>query len=485
MKPLSLLPLCFLLFACDSGGGSRSSLSLNDASPSRDRAPSVGLDSALDDLESQDAEPQTQDIEPQTQDVEPQTQDVEPQDSLLSDEGVLLDLPRADGASDLGQADDLERQDAGPLDATPQDLGADAAPEPGPCALPLDPDRDRIALLSYPFSEDPEIPGTEMGLFLISPDGRQIEKGSRLEMGTRISHIQFLPSGRLAIILGEDGSLISFDPSREETLDRLLLDEASPADLIVHPDDERVFVVMENFTEEAGVFTVRVGCGGRLRSEEEHLGMRLSGALALLPDDPERALLLGGQAVFDPVDDDDLRLLRWAGGGWVQEAAFDLWGDFVDCAGIAISPDGQDLLIPNGSPFSTEGGELMVARLEGNQLRELQRLEGMEDARQVRFAPQGTALLTLGEPGRLVVLSREDDRWRERDRIAGVGLAEQLALVHQGVGRGLILAPAIDPREGPRLVILREQALAEVELLRVFPLGSGPVNIPGAIGIAP
>ncbi|MBU1900303.1 hypothetical protein KKB55_21385 [Myxococcota bacterium] len=422
------------------------------------------------------------------QGIRPRDLGVEGADAVI--EGADAVIEGADAViegQDQGADAVIEGQDQGVDKDAGLDQGVDEGIDGGAtgCGAPLDPDRARIVLVAHPFSDDPEVPGAEISLIELPVEGDTARILSRVDLGARVARMTFMPSGRLALISTEDGALHSFDPARAQVLDTLQVDEVGASDLVAHPDDERVFVVTHNVTEASGVFTARVDCEGRLSLDPAHLGLRLCPAMALLPQDPSRALLLGGQAGFAPADSRDLRLLRWEAGRWIEEGAFDIWGDFVSTTGIAISPDGRAALIPNGSPFSDEGAQVLVVGIEGDQLRALGRLTGMEDAMQARFAPEGTGLVTLGEPGRLVVITEEGGAWAERTRISGVGLADQLGIVRTGRGRGLILAPAIDPRQGARLVVLRELGYGAVETVLIFPLGEGLTAIPGAVAVAP
>lgn len=405
--------------------------------------------------------------------------------------GAPLDAgPRADASppqADAAPGPDLDSGGEPPL---PDAEAPDAAPVDPGCALGPDPDPDlpRVLLVGHPFGAVPGEDGTEISAWAVEPDG-DLTPGARIDVGFRPERIAFVPSGRFALVLGEDGTLgiLAVDDAEEVTLiDAVGLPGAGAADLVVDPDGLYAHAVFADVDEDSGVYTVGIGCDGALKPEPPHFSLRLSDSFALVPDAPDRAVLLGGQAVFEPLDDFDLRVLERGPQGWEQVGQADLWGDFVDSAGIGIAGDGRTVLIPNGSPFSEEGGQLMVAKIEGDTLIEVTRLGGLGDLRQVRFAPDGeTALVSRLEDGIVSVVTNTEDGWQVVDDIGGVGLAEHLAIVQRGAHAGLVFAPSVSPADGPQLVTLQVEAPGVVRHVRTMLLGEGSPQIPGPAAVAP
>ncbi|MCA9541761.1 MAG: hypothetical protein KC620_22850, partial [Myxococcales bacterium] len=339
----------------------------------------------------------------------------------------------------------------------------------------------------FPFSDEIGVDGTEIGLFALTEDGLD-PTGERLDLMARPKRARFLPGGTHVLVLSEDGVLQTVQVEGEGApaiVSSIALDGVGWTDLVVDPDGQHVHAIRHDVTEAAGVFTLEVGCEGVLSPLPTHLGLRLAASLALVPGQPDRALLLGGQAVFDPIDDNDTRWLkRTADGGFAQAAAFDLWSDFVDTAGIDISPDGRFALVPNGSPLSDEGGQVMVVALDGDTARDAARIEGMDDARVARFHPNGTALVTRLEPGRVSVLLEDGGAFSVVDELR-YGLPEDLAIVTRGALDGMVVLPAVSGSTGPQLIALRIDGPGEVREVAVLPLPSGGQNIPGTVAVAP
>ncbi|MCC7380214.1 MAG: hypothetical protein IT384_00180 [Deltaproteobacteria bacterium] len=411
------------------------------------------------------------------------------------DAGVATDgAPAEDASPDAGPELDAGTDggviDSGGSDATAAD--AIVAPDAQPCGFdqPAAADRDRVVLIGQPFGAVTGMRGTEIRSLTLETNGTLQNNGIRLDVGERAARIEFVPSGEIALVLGEDGELVSVRVNSAQQLQilaRTTLPSAGFGDLRILSNGTTAFAIGSNSIATGGVSTVYLGCDGQLTVDAASFySLRLADSLAFLPGE-QRAVILGGQAVFDPVDVYDVRLLDRAGGRLSEVQTFDLWMDFTDTIRIAVSPDGQTLLMPNGSPFSSEGGQVLVARISGNTVTEVDRLMGMDDAREVVFSPDGqTALVSLLQPGRVVVLADPGSGWQEVDRIAGIGLPEQMAMVTRGSLSGLVLVPSVDASAaGSNIALLRITGAGAVSDLGQLNLAGGNENIPGAIGLAP
>lgn len=416
---------------------------------------------------------------------------LDPRDAAV-DSAAPDDTPDAQMLADRGSVD-ASAPDADPLDAGAPDLDLpDAEPPPDelPCAHPLDPDPDRprVALVTFPFSNVIGEHGTTLGAYDVTLGGQLVPRAERLDLMSRPVRVRALPSGAYAVALTEDGVIYSLaieGPGAPVIVDSIALPGAGWADLVVDPDGAHVHATRRDVGPESGVYTVALDCAAGLHPLAAHYALRLADTLAIFPDDPDRALLIGGQTAFAPFDDDDTRLLvRRPDGGWAEQGAFDLWGDFVDTAGLAIAPDGRDALVPNGSPLSEEGGQVMVVDIDGDQLADRRRIEGMADARAAWFHHGGTALVTRLEPGRVSILRREGGAYAVIDELR-YGLPEDLALVQRGALDGLVVLPAISPATGSQIVTLRVHGDGIVDEIDVLPLPEGGDNIPGSVAVAP
>lgn len=350
-------------------------------------------------------------------------------------------------------------------------------------------DGPRPVMVGFPFSEVPGEPGTFVGRFLLTEAGQLQDPNDRLDVGFRPRRIEFVPSGALALVLGENGELASVRTESDKSLEILSevqLPSADFTDLRLADGGTTAFVVGNNVAETSGVSTVTVDCEGRLTvNEEAFLNIRLAESLVLLPGE-QQAILLGGQTVFEPIDDNDLRWLQRTDSGWSETSGFDIWGSGIDSGRMALSPDGETLVIPNGSPYSEEGNQVLLADIGDRQISEDSRLLGYEAASDAIFSPDGhTFLVTQWDAGRVVAFSDAEGDWEEAMAVSGVGLAEQIVMVSRGTLSGLVIVPSVDPAGEPNLAMLRVTGPGQLSDLGQLDLGAGFTNIPDAIAVAP
>jgi len=386
-----------------------------------------------------------------------------------------------------GDADDASG-DAGLSmdDAAPAMLfDAGQSLDPG-CGPGLDPEADRVVLIGYPFGPRPGVNGQDISGMTLRNGQTLLNNGMRLDVGDRPVRIVFVPWGRFALVLGEAGTLTSVaTPSAGDLaiIDTVPMPNLGSAELVLSPDGRRVHVLRTDVDEGGGVYTVEVGCDGTLTPLPMHFSLRLVQGFGHVPGRPDTAVLVGGQAVFEPIDDDDIRLLRWGVEGWTQVAAFDVFSDFIDAGAIGFSGDGRLVVVPNGAPFSEEGGQVSVLALEADQLTEVARLRDMVDARQARFAPDGTTLLlSRFEPGRMTIFRAEAGGLTQTDELVAP-LADHFAFVRGGTDEGRVVVPSIHPVNGPQIIVMRVTAPGAVIEEQTLLLGPGAQQIPGAVGV--
>lgn len=401
---------------------------------------------------------------------------------------------RADGDVDAGGGADADaRVDAGPgdlIDGGDGDAGGD--PDAGAACswtVPTTAD-ERVVLVGHGFTGEPGVPGLDLQGLTLRADGTLVADGERITLFDRPNRIAFAPSGDLAFVLGEDGVLMSVAVNGAddlELIDFVELPTSADKDLVVDPARGVIHVVAFNSQPDGGVYVVGVDCDGNLVNRgDDFVSMRLSDSLVLGPRS-DQAILLGGQAVFAPVDDDDFRLLHWSDElGWTEEHSFDIFGDFIDTGRMALSPDGSTLLVPNGSPASSESHLVLVVDVKPDSLTEAGRITGLETATDALFAAAGdTALVSLFEPGALAVLHDPGTGWAEVSRLRGIGLADQMAVVRTGANAERVLVTSVDPDGEPNIALVRFAAPGVVEYEGQVDLGPESEDLPSAIGVAP
>jgi hypothetical protein len=457
--------VAFLAACADGGTGPTTSDDVEDTNRRGDRS----------DAGQDDPDANTDDLF-----VEDRTEDRGEHDVAVDADGD----PRPDADAETASDTDAASSD------TLGDRRTDSDSSPVGCSFELGPaNADRVVLLGHPFGAEVPNVGTEIRSLTLTETGELVDDGIRLDVGSKPNRIAFVPSGEFALVVSDGGVLTSVAVGGVddlEVVDEITLPAGSYGDLRFSPSGDRVFATSFNVAETSGLSSVVIGCDGTLALEEDRfLNIRLAQSLAIR-EDGLRAVLLGGQAVFAPIDDDDIRLLAWVDGRWSQIGAYDIFGDSVSAGRIALSPDGRTALIPNGSPFSDEGGQMAILEVSDDSLTEVGRVMNLNDAAEARFSPDGsTAIVTLAEPGQLVVLADDGEGWAEVDRISGIGLTDQIAVVERGSLEGLILLPSVDVAAGSNVAMLRFGDEGAVSDLGQLGLGSGGPNIPGAIAVTP
>ena len=342
-------------------------------------------------------------------------------------------------------------------------------------------------LIGHRFTDELGVVGTEVRSLVLRDDGALVDVGDRLDLGDQPVSIAVAPSGRVALVAGEEGSISVVDlqdPANLTILDVAAVPRTGVSDLLFDPSGQTAYVLRSDVNEDtAGIYTLHLACDGTLTVDDTHFGLRATHAMALVPGDPDRAILLGGQAVYEPFDDDDIRLLERADDGWQQVGAFDIYGDVVSAAGVAVSAAGI-ALVPNSLPFSDEGGQVAVLQIDGDQVNEIERIEDLPEAEFVRIAPDGqTGLLVRPAEDTLTVLNGAAG-WRVSDEV-NLGLAVGLSVVRQGAASGAVLVPSVLPAGGSRVTVFRVTGPGRIEEIDRVELGPGAEHIPGPIGVRP
>lgn len=376
--------------------------------------------------------------------------------------------------------------DAGFVDGGTERDGGAAQPcgfdELGPA------DRERVLLVGHGFTSDPTVPGTEVRGMTVGRDGDLADDGIRVDVGFRPVRIEFLPFGDIALVLGEDGEVASLRVDGADDLtviDSVALSPAFFGDLRIDPSAERAYAVGFDSAPTAGISTVDIACDGTLTVDAgAFFPLRLPQSLVFIGGD--RWVILGGQAVFEPVDDDDLRTLAAGANGFTTVTTQDVFMDDVSADRIAVSHDGTTVIVPNKSGFSNKTSQLAIVDVTGDRLVDRGRITGLTDPADVLFSPDDqTVLVALFQPGRIVVLADRGAGLTEVDRIAGIGLAGQMASIERGPVAGRVFVTSVDGQGFPNIAQLAIRGPGRVENLGDFDFTDGSENIPTAIAVTP
>jgi len=366
-----------------------------------------------------------------------------------------------------------------------------------PCEFSPPAGEQRVAI-SYPFSEEIGVDGEAVQLYRATAD--ELEPwGERVILGFRPAALSFSRDGGWLIALGERGGLATIDlRAAEPTLhERFDLPSGSFRSIARHPSEPRFDIPDGNSTEDGGLYTLALSCTGELELDLPHYPLRLTYTLQRSAEQPEWAIVVGGQARFDPIDEVDLRLFQERGAAWHEVLGLDLFSDLVDTKGVAFSASGRWIGVANGSPFSAEGGQtrLLSVSLDPPALNEVARFEGLADARRARFTPlEDRLVITQLEPGLIQLIDQREGGWALGEQLSGLGVADDFAMsapppwASEAEGREVegavwLWAPFTSPSGGSWLARIALTPGVPALRLSDISLGSGFSSIPGAVDV--
>ena len=307
---------------------------------------------------------------------------------------------------------------------------------------------------------------SQLGVFGMN-NGVITATGDRIDMGFVIGRIEFVPSGGIAIVLGEDGEVATVDVTLDAltVLDRTIreprfddppttentLPGAGYGDLTITKNVEAEGVVVyatgSNPVVTAGVAKLLIACDGQITIDvDAHYGLRLAYSMALLPSG--RGLLFGGDVSgFAPHDTHDVRVLD-LGTTTTEFGGFDVLSGFLGATRIAAFSDGTFALVPNfsiaESAFSP--GIVQLAISPSGAVSALPAvLNGgpLQSPAEAVIAPDNTVAAVSDWKADAVHIIDVvgGDAPRIVNTLNGIGLAEQMALIKAGPPRWPRLCP--------------------------------------------
>lgn len=252
--------------------------------------------------------------------------------------------------------------------APPADAGADAEPRPTPnsCGrVPPAADGPRKVVVSHPYGEG----GAKANRFEVlelSPGGELTKTGQTFEMGRSFSEIAFTPDGAVGLVAQDDGSIGVFAIDRAGTahvVHAAFTGDFYASRIVLSRDGERAFVLdAQTEANGGGVHELAIACDGKLTSKGLVVPGGRAHAMALLPSDPDRAVLVAGKAIDSPAGTYAHRLdLSAAPTRLASGAVFG--DDDAIASSVAVTRDGKwALVLDNGL---AKGSRMAAVALDG------------------------------------------------------------------------------------------------------------------------
>ncbi len=362
--------------------------------------------------------------------------------------------------------------------------------------LPAAADRTRKVLISHP-NDDTGDNANDWEVLELTTAGVLRATGTRITMGRRIDGaVPFTPDGRVAIAAQHDGTLgvVRFNDSGGVTVVHEGATGAFYAEqVVISPDGETAWIVDPSFpVDGGGIYRMSIGCDGTLTDEELLLTTKLATTLLLVPDQPDRAVILARE-VDGSTAGHDVHLVELTPTPRYLAGA-DLFPDDEHLITTAtISTDGRYAIAADGSPWSDVPHRLGVVELVGDTLQPTQTISPLpyESPAGLAFSPYGNSMLLLTAEAfsdALTVFSYDPtDSVTPFDYAGEVSygagdpeLPAGVAVIERGAltGRALI-AEVLGVRQ---VQFLANGSVADGSF---YSTGSGYQAIVGAVGVAP
>lgn len=270
--------------------------------------------------------------------------------------------------SDAPGVDDRDASTQPDSQASASEDGGDT---PGPrsaCPRVAKPeDRARKVVISHSFDEDGEKKNAKVYEILeLSATGELTRTNETFEMGRGFSEIAFTPDGEVGLVPQEDGSLgvFTFDSDGKVRVIHAAFREGFYArHVVVSRDGARAFVLDPNTANNGGgVYEIAIGCDGTL----SHVSLAVPGgqahAMALVPTNPDHAVLIAG-AAFDSTATDYAHLLDLAPATPARLTSGAVFADRDAIASsVAVTPDGKWALVTDNSVI--QGNRMAAVALD-------------------------------------------------------------------------------------------------------------------------
>ena len=249
---------------------------------------------------------------------------------------------------------------AGGTTEAPPTGNAPATNEPAkPTPDPTDPtkctraprtaDLARKVVVSHPYGKQANEKAKLFEVLELALDGKLTRTGKTFEMGRAFDTIAFTPDGEIGMAVQEDGSIGVF--AFEANGDVRVINAKFTGDfyahrIVVSKDGNRAFIVDQNTDNNGGgVHAAKIACDGSLTYEGLVVPGGRAHAMALVPNDPDRAILAGYKA-HDSKDGEYVHRLDLSAPNVPRVSSGKAFGDEDAIASwVAVSHDGKYALV--------------------------------------------------------------------------------------------------------------------------------------------
>lgn len=348
-------------------------------------------------------------------------------------------------------------------------------------------DRLRKVVISHPYDNTGGKANAYQVLEL-STAGVLSKTDETFQMHRGLNEIAFTPDGEVGIVAQDDGTLgvFKFDANGKVVVVNAGFKGTFYAEhVVVSHDGTRAFVLDPDTKDNrGGVYEVKIGCDGNL----QEVGLVVPGgkahAMALIPTEPDKAVLIAGGAFDSPAGDYSHKLdvkatpTRLSGGPVFAD-------DNAIASGVAVTPDGKWALVTDNGFFA------------GNRMAPIA-VDTMKAGASIAVLnPAGVAMSPFGNAALLMESDGEDHLMRvtydSTNTTAPFALAEEIAYADGNKASLPVLASTIDVGSlKGRVLVSENDGIRQLQFGadgKIKDLGKlvfdGFLGIPASLGVQP
>ncbi len=335
-------------------------------------------------------------------------------------------------------------------------------------------------------------------LLQLSSTGTLSSTGKTFEMGrSTMGDVVFTPDGQVGIATQDDGTLGVFtldSDGNPQVVDAAFKGSFYAERLVMDPSGDRLFVLDSEFADiGGGVYSVRIGCDGKLTDEGRIIEAKLPYAMVLLPSAAGQAVI-AAKDLLGSAAGDDAHLVRLEP-DIARLASADVFTDDQQIiASAAVTADGKYVLLGDNNEYSGQPTRVAVVEVGSNSLTFRQMLTttltDTLDPMAIEASPfGGTAIVVSGYSNGIFVLdydaSNTSAPFSVRGALAYQGAKPQLparaAMIDRGQLRGRVLIAEVS---AVRMVQFSAQAPGVTDL-GPWSTGDGTGAMVGSVGVQP
>jgi hypothetical protein len=409
-----------------------------------------------------------------------------------SDDSSSIQAPAGAGgaqadASDAAESDagtDTVAAETGP-DAADAEAGVSCGRVPGPA------DGDRIAVVSHPYDASAG-KADVWELMKLTAAGALSATGEKFTMGRGVfGNMVFTPDGEVGIAVQEDGTLGVVritSAGKAEVVAKTFKGAFYAARLLMHPSGDKLYVLDSQWVENGGgIYSVRIGCDGKLTDEGRILEAKLPYSMEPIPN-KQGTYAIASKDLLGSAPGDDAHLLTIEPSIKRVASADSFPDDEQIVASGAVTSDGRYALFGDNSELSGIPNRIAVLEIGDTTITQRQMIPDLNDPYELVASPFGDLMLMVSGYGNAFKLFKYDPSnattpFSALPDMTYNGVKPQLpggaVMIERGQLKGRVL---VVENEGVRMVQFKTGGADDLGLTSA---GTGMEGMTGVVGVQP